>query len=420
MKRKYPFGLTKKTKKGYNFHWKRKIAKVSGGTLGFIAGDVPGAVLGWKGAGAAYKWKHRRDKAAKKAIKNLAKYKMARQKKTVTKVLKGHNDLSTTYAGTVNVTKKKFKRPSTIKWKYQNITDFVMNGGMGAMGVNGSTQGRQAVDVTESMVTGNWIRADTSTNRFERIKLASDFYKFADDYSYTYTGYSGEVAREYSTNNIYLDNIELQLGVLSMTTVPQMVDIYFITPTRDFDNGPILELGYASNISSDGMAVVDRATTIGDATVTDGETEMFDWGRNPFSISNFKGAWKCLKKVSLTLNPGDQHHLKFKFAYNTYLKQEYFINFRNRTYLKDLTVVPFFVARAGLVGLTSLEASESSEVAYGKAKVGISSNMTINFRGVKNPRLRPKDRIFRGMVESTTEFQREIDDNDNVVVPEVN
>lgn len=418
MKRKYPFGITKKTKKGYNFHWKRKAAKAAGGTLGFILGDVPGAMAGYTGGGMAYKWKHRRDKAAKKAIKNLKK--RTSKRKTTQKVLKGHNDLTVMNQGTVNVTAKKFKPPSTIKWQYQNTSDFVLNGGLGTMGVNGTEQGYQAVDFTENMVTGQWIRGDTSTDRFERFRLGSDIYQFADDFTYSYTGYSGEVTREYSNGNIYLHDIELNLGVLSMTTVPQMVDIYFITPTRDDEIVPTSDLNIAHAIASDGMRAKDRSTTVADAEVNDGETTAFDWGASPFSIPHFKGAWRCLRKVSMTLNPGDQHHLKFRFDYRTYLKREYFINFRNRTFLRNLTVVPFFVARAGLVGLTTVEGSEAQEVAYGKAKVGITSNMKINLRGVKNNRLRPKNRIFRGIVEGTTNFQREIDDNDNVAAPEVN
>jgi len=345
------------------------------------------------------------------------------KKVVYSKTLKAHNDLSIQNLGTIRVVKKRMKKPSKVNFSYISTSDFVLNGGVGGMSVNGTTQGRQAVDFTEVLVTKNWPAATVSTSRWERLMLASDIYKFADDYTYSYTGYSGEIARTFANNNMYLNNIVLQLGILSMTTVPQIVDIYFLTPKHDTADSPITTLTTAKQLEGDGMTgltTANYAETVGETTVLDGRTSMFDWGQNPFLVENFRKSWKSLKKVSLTLNPGDQHHLRFNFSYGTYLRQEYFNEFRDGTYLKGLTVVPFFVARAGLVGIRHVENSESEEVAYGKAKVGISSNMTIHLKAVPNPRLRPKARIHRGIIEETTEFQKEIDDNDAVDDVEVN
>lgn len=39
--------------------WKRRVAQAAGGVGGFIAGNIPGAAIGYKAAGALYDWRHK-------------------------------------------------------------------------------------------------------------------------------------------------------------------------------------------------------------------------------------------------------------------------------------------------------------------------------------------------------------------------
>jgi len=344
-------------------------------------------------------------------------------KKRTSRVLHGsgiHNDLTVQKLGGIKVFPYPKKRPSSIAFKHRNATGFVINGGLAVMGVNGTVQGRQAVDYLEEIGHRNWWTATTSSSRFDRSRLAQDLYQYAIDYSYNYTGIQGEVARVYSKNRLYIDYVHVKYGLLSMTTVPQIVDIYFCTPKHDITVNPLTQLQTAIALESDGQRTSTYSAANTDTVDDTGFGDEQEWGASPFAVKGFRRAWKCLKKVTVTLNPGDQKQLGVTFKYGAYINMDTFNNFRTLDHLKGLTVTPLVVARAGLIGLKHDGETEANEVAYGKAKVGITSEMQIMLRPVKEPRVNELSRVFRGLQEDTIEVKQEIDDNDNVVPVEQN
>lgn len=413
-KRKYPFGITRKNK-GWNFHMKRKAAKVAGATLGFIAADVPGAIYGYNGARIAYALKRRRDKAVKKAKKVIKKQRKPRTiRKSSMANTTGHNDLTVQNIGVVNLNKYPKKPDTNVQIQVINKSNFIINGGKPAMGVAGTTQGNQGVDFVDEIMHGNWLKATISDNRFNRSSLATDIYQFAHDHAYAYTGYQGEVGKVYAQQRMYIDSVECNYGFLSMTTVPQIVDVYFVVPKHDESINPRQAFLNAMAFEGNGMRAAQENADLAILDPDDGKVQAYNWGQNPFSQKEFRKMWRCVKKLTMTLNPGDQRHFKLLLNYKMFVDKNHFAQVRREDHLRNLTVTPLIIARAGLVGIRKAVETEAEEVAYGKAKVGVTTNMKINARACLVPRLTPLARIHEGLIINTTDIIQEIDDEDNV------
>jgi len=396
--------------------WKDKAtrvaAKVSGAALGGILGNVPGAYVGYQ----VGSWAGKRATRKKKLI----------IKKSQVRASSTHNDLTTHSLGSISMNKYPKKPDTKIAVSVINKSNFIMNGGLAAMGVNGTSQGAQAVDYLDEICHRDWFVTNLSDNRFNRRALATDLYKFTLDYAYTFTGYTGEIPRIFENERIYLDYIDVEYGFLSMTTVPQLVDVYLCSPKSDLGNNPLTQLATGTNVEGNGQRI---AATAGNTTVIDVQDGSYsaatakgyeDWGKNPFGVAQFRKNYLCKKKFSMTLNPGDQRHYKLRIYYKKYMDRVTYTNFRVLDHIKDLTITPLVVARAGLIGIKKAEDAEANEVAYGKAKVGITTNMKIKMNACYAPRIQPMERYHRGIQQGTSDVIQEIDDEDNVKPVEQN
>lgn len=404
---------TKKRKVTWTDVGKRVAAKASGAALGYITGNVPGAIIGYKAGGAAAKW-------AQKVMKKKRKVTISRSV-IAKRPQSSHNDLTVYNAGRINVTKRKQKPPKTPRFKIVNKSNFILNGSLAAMGVSGTVQGYQAIDYLDEVMHRNWLISSLDTSRFARDKLATDFYKFAIDYGYSFTGYQdGGVARAYSQNLAYVDHVSANYGFLSMTTVPQIVDVYFLTPKNDITVNPLTTLNTTTAQEGNGMNTAGTAFTTANTAAVDGKPTVHEWGVSPFSNPEFGKTWRCLKKISFTLNPGDQRHYKLVYDYKKYIQIATYQNYRVLDHLRNITVTPLVVARAGLVGIKPSAEAEAQEVAYGKAKVGVATELQIHLKACLNPRIQPLTRIHAGIQVATTDIIQEIDDEDNVKPVEQN
>jgi len=206
-----------------------------------------------------------------------------------------------------------------------------------------------------------------------------------------------------------------------MTTVPQIVDVYFVTPKKNINQAPKDHLNLCLLEEGDGLRAATNATAIATGNATSGAAAADNWGQSPFALKTFRNSWKCLKKITLTLHPGDQKHVKLNLIFNKYIDQLKYTNTENsNAFIANLTVVPLVVTKAGLVGVATEAGADTSEVAYGSAKVGVSSDMEINCKGVLDKFDMHISRVYKGMIEASTEALKEIDDNDNVVIVERN
>jgi len=399
-------GVAKKHKSTFADKVTNVAARAAGTTLGFIKGNIPGAIGGYAvGAMAA---KYANNKRRKSKI-NKTRY--------FTNTT-SHNDLTVHNLGYIQMGKRYSPPPSTIRHQIMEKSNLVINSPYGSMGARTVHQGQQCIDYLDEIMHRRWFVADTFDGRFGRSNLSSDLYKFALDYSYTFTGYQGEVARTYNQNKVYVDDVTLQYGFLSMTTVPQTVDVYFVTPKNDVAENPLTKLELAVLYEGNGQDYGQTAQTSIQTSRTSGKEDLNSWGTSPFEHSQFRKSYKLVKKLTMTLNPGDQRHFKLKIFYGKYIDRQTYDNQRVEDHLRGLTITPLVVARAGLVGIkpTSTEpaATEAYEVAFGKPKVGISTIMKVNLRACWAPRIQPLRRVHEGLLINTSETTQEINDEDDV------
>jgi len=328
----------------------------------------------------------------------------------------GHNDITIKSIGSVNVGRQ-YKRKTDARASYNQISQHILNGPASTIIV---AQGRQCVDYLECMMTGSWLKGIANVNRNDRFNLPDSIYDF-DSATAPTSGVTNATTRVYDRNKFHMKHIICNYGFLSMSTVPQILEVYWITPTFDQFVDPIALLGQIMSFQGDGQVASSNATTIATLSATPGAASWDNWGFDPWKVKEFRKAFKILKKTKMTLNPGDQRHIKLKINWNkTYNKEEFvFATYgRNRDWLKGITVIPFCVLRAGLVGATNVEGTESREVVYAQPKVGVSCSQMIVSGLLPIANRMPFQRVHKGMLEATTEILREIDDNDDVEVPE--
>lgn len=380
---------------------------LSGAALGGIIGNVPGAVAGYKVGKTFGKWKDTRNA------------RLARKKQSTQKVLRTtHNDLTRYSIGQAQVGIGKYYKTYS-KPLYMNSTNWVINGPLSTIT---ATQGRQIIDYLDVIMHGNWLKSTCTGARHERVSLHDDLYEF-DLYTGNANGPTSAVTKVYDRGRMYMKSIDIDYGFLSMTTVPQIVDVYWITPRFDLFADPIGVLSEILAFEGDGQDASTNATTIATNMVTAGKAWYDNWGFSPFKLKQFNQAFKVLKETHFTLNPGDQRHVNVKFKYNrVFAKEEHMsANYgRNRDWIKGTTVIPLVIVRAGLVGIATATEAVSSEVSYGEPKVGVTSCQKIKVGLLPTENRRPFSRVYKGIIEASTEALKEIDDNDDVVAPEKN
>lgn len=394
---------------------KNAVARASGATLGYIAGNVPGAVAGYKAAPLLKKYFSKWRKRFQSSSGHSSGYKVgigSGQKNIGGRhdhpVISKHNDLTTHDLGACKLgraVKPKFKSVAT--YKFRNINQWVIE----------SDQGRQKSDWPETIMHRDMIVGTTSSSRTERVKLPDELFKlnpFWAQQNTASTVYPNLVNTDVSrTDVLYIKNVVSEIALLNMTTTATLVDVYWMTPVNDTERDPSEAWTDCMTTLTEGQASSTNASDIATGTATAGGGNVDNWGENPFSNRYFRRAWKAIKVSKMILQPGDQRVIKTKINYEKVIAKHTFAENRLLGFLKGLTVVPFIIARAGLVGLSTAEGVDSSEVAYGKAKVGLIHNQLYTF-GAVPIKSRNTLRVYKGAVEATTNVSKMITDEDLV------
>jgi len=339
-----------------------------------------------------------------------------RKRKYPARISSAHNDLTVQSLGSARVGIQRPKRCSA-RPQYRNIEQKVLNG---PSGVTQVAQGRQLIDILPSMMNGNWIQSAVDAGRYEWDKLPDSLYNFDEEVG-TAAGVTSAVGRTIDRTRFHLKKISIDYGFLSMTTIPQLVDVYWVTPKYDHITNPIDLLNQMMLNNSNGQVASTSSNTVATTTATPGGGAKDNWGFNPWSLPEFRRAFKCLKKVKMTLNPGDQKHFRTTFHWNKTFRSEMANEGRNRISLKDITVWPIVILKCGLVGAKLSADVESKEVVFGSPKVGVVSNMLIETGLFPIGNRVNFQRIYKGMVEAVntaTDVLVEIDDNDAVNAPD--
>lgn len=382
--------------------YKRSTAKLSqAGILAASAQRVMDEIKGSKRKDFSSSWSSNYSKSRKTASKTKT---ALRKKQKISQEISQHNDLSRKWVGAYSLGKRSF--PKTLgKYMYYNMNEWVLEG----------TQGRQIIDWPEAIMTRYWLVGDTSDVRSERVRLPDDIYQL-NPYSTAPTNalYSGPQPAVSDQALLNVQKIRTNLDLLSMTDVAQIVDVYWLTPKFDTNLDPNTMWNNIADSLSLGQAAATNATNLTNLTAGAGLARKDNWGANPFSNRAFGKSWRLLRKVSVVLQPGDQRNYTVHFNYNKVLKRDTFSTNRVSHYLKDLTIFPLIVARAGMVGIKAAEDADATEVGYGVPKVGVIHNQHITF-GAMQANSFTTSRVYKGIIENdTTDVKQIIDDVDEV------
>jgi hypothetical protein len=155
------------------------------------------------------------------------------------------------------------------------------------------------------------------------------------------------------------------------------------------------------------------AGTIATTTVSAGVGTHLDVGANPWAHREFRRNWRCVAKHKVILQPGDQHNISMTFKYGTYVDLGSLFRTRTQQFLSNISVFPMLIGNAGLQGIAVDAGTEAAEVAYGKCKIGMVHNINVTFRAPPANRL-DIERVYKGVIEASTETAKQIDDIDDV------
>lgn len=328
-------------------------------------------------------------------------------------IITRHNDMTVHKLGTVKVpgAAKLIKNASRGKFVYRNMNQVIV-GGFGSIG-----QGRQAATYPEVLMTRQMLIGDTSVQRADKLRLPDDIFKL--------NPYSARPVNDIYVNPppasnvdaadvVGLRNIVSELGLLSMTTVPQVVEVYWLTPKYDTNDDPNDTWNSALDAYRLGQNASTNAVLPSGLIADSGAASADNWGENPFKYSQFRNMWISLKHQKIVMQPGDQRLISLNVVYNKVFNRKTFEEVRETTFLKGITVVPFLIVRAGLVGIKENEAApNATEVSYGSPKIGVVHNCQYNFAGLEVNRFKTS-RVYKGILEATTGVVQEIDDEDKV------
>lgn len=406
-RRKYAAG-TNSTKLG------KAAAIASGGALGYITNNVGGAVVGAQLAAKAYDWTRKK------------KYKYKKKRIPISKP----NDMTIHKMGVIKLpgARMRLKGKTMATFSYRNVNQWIVTYDYDTPKHG---QGRQVVDFAEALMTRNMIVGDTSGDRKVRDKVADDFFKLNPFWSHVRQpvseqpnpalppNYSGTLYPNLPplgqvpvNESLALKGVDISFSLLSMTTAPCIVQVYWVTPYYDTDQFPTETFNDAVIAAQYGQNSSTNAQSVGD---TDGESpgsaSPDNWGENPYKYQQFRKMWRCLRKQEMILQPGDQRHFSGYFKYNKMFNRQTFNEIRTQRSLAGITVYPLLIVRAGLVGLRSGTTGYSKEVSYGIPKVGVMVNSHYKFAALPINQI-STSRIFKGHIEDTTDNLREIHDDD--------
>lgn len=195
------------------FYGKSKVAaaKAAGAALGFIAGDVGGAAAGWTAAGMA----------ANRVLSKKVTYK--RKYKKPYSNLSEHNDMSVHYLGKAQMGKSRYYK-TLATYVYRNSNQAVINK-VGSEVVQGK-QGYKFLEVTMSL---GWLRGDTNPLRGQNLNLADSLYHLNPFWNQEVAASLPiyPAANTAQVDSLYVKTVKSTVSLLSMVTVPQVVDLYF-------------------------------------------------------------------------------------------------------------------------------------------------------------------------------------------------
>jgi len=358
------------------------------------------------GAGKAIKTIIKKKVAGKQKAKakNGSKTMLTKKKKAASTTMSVHNDLSVRNLGTVKVGKQGYYR-SLGTYSYRNTNQWLMT----------ATQGLSCIDYPEIIGTRDHFVGNVSNVRNARGLVPDDLFALNPYVKMPTTSPIFPLATPTipDTDKLWLKSAKTKMSLLSMTTVAQIVQVYWCTPVTDTNANPIDCYYAAVADEASGQNAQVKANDLGDTTAGEGWEEPDHWGAKLFSKKAILKTWRCLKTKTVILQPGDQMHLALNIQFNTMLERSSMLSMRSNSFLKGITVFPVLITSAGMVAVTA--DGVAPEVAYAGPKVGVIHDYTYTFAAVPVNQ-RSVSRAYNGTIVGTTQTLELINDEDEIVM----
>lgn len=251
-------------------------------------------------------------------------------------------------------------------------------------------QGKQCAGFAEVLFSRGKLIGATAPTVNVRTQAAIDYYQLNPQAGNTGSTKFPSVSGIRNDNAFLgVQSANIKMEFLSMQSVAQTVDLYFLMPKYDCGQDPIESWKDYLAAEALGLPAVTGKTTYADLTPQEGGVNNENWGTDPFKTYHFQRMWKCLKKVSFVLQPGDQRNYEFPISYNKVAKRGTFIHDRIAgDYIAGWSIVPFFIIKGGLVGLSADGlTSVAGEVGHSSTRVGVVATIDYKFKfPVDSPR----------------------------------
>lgn len=368
-------------------------AKAAGAALGYIGGNVTGAVAGYKAGGALAAWSSRRKKKTKKFVS-----------------ISRNNDLTVHNLKPVFMgSKKKILKHNGI-YKYTNTGQVVYS----------NVQGDQAYGQAENILPRESVNGTTSNVRNNATGIFDTLWDLNPFSNVTSTNSIHTGAPTTATNGdaMHIQRVDSNLSVVNLTKLPLEVIIYYITPNTDTNVNAVDAWTKAVAAEAYGQPeATGLATTIGTTTYAanpGGKQNPSQWGTTPFEYAMYKKYYRALASEKVVLQPGDQRHLALSLIYNKTIYRND-MDLRNQSKLKGLTVIPFIIARSGMVGVATGASAPVTEVAFGAPKVGVIHRIKYTFKAMPFTRQSVSRNMNNLVVNDSTDTFKAVDGDDGEV-----
>lgn len=218
-----------------------------------------------------------------------------------------------------------------------------------------------------------------------------------------------------SEDKIFIKDVDHCLRIVSMTTIPQKIKIYWMLCKKNTTTSVAQLWTNLLDDTSLGQGAATAPTTLaGPLTFQPGKGFTNDLGRTPYQVPAFKKFWKLLSRDQMILQPGDEISVKRKFVYNRML-QKGMLEEVSGLYVPGYTVLPFVIVEGSLVGISTALGVEATQVAPGSCKVGIFSKDTINFKATPVNRYSIERNEPAFIRNDTTDVLKQVDDTDDII-----
>lgn len=247
-------------------------------------------------------------------------------------------------------------------------------------------QGRQAVGTGEKMMNRNHLIGSTNASRNLNAQSAFSYYDLNPNRNRTGGG-------QYATGApgdqdfLGIKSCKITFEFLSLSSVAQTIDLYLCTPKFDVDQDPYNS--WVDYLTDEGLGVanVSGPTTTTDPNAQTGSDLANNWGNSPEKNYHWNKIWRVVRKVKFVLQPGDQRNYTINVNWNKVVKKATFIDDRKGNFLKGLSLIPMYIVRAGVVGISATgTAGQATEVAHGAPRVGMIQTMEWKFKFPVSPR----------------------------------